>query len=108
MALTRAAPPVPDTPQARPTIVDAFTGFAAPPAPQSLTWLTAWRWDWLWGTAGVVAALLYLGAVVRLWRRGDRWPIGRTISLAPRLPRLRLGLRAGRPASTAGSPSPGT
>jgi len=80
VALTRAAPPVPDTPQAQPTIVDAFTGFAAPPAPESLTWLTAWRWDWLWGTAGVVAALLYLGAVVRLWRRGDRWPIGRTIS----------------------------
>jgi putative copper resistance protein D len=79
VALTRAAPPVPDVPLKDPGIVDAFTGFAAPPAPEALTWLTAWRWDWLWGTVAVVAIALYLGGVVRLWRRGDRWPVGRVV-----------------------------
>ncbi len=62
------------------TLAEELTNYPLPPAPDSSTWITAWRWDWLWGTVCVVAVALYLGAVVRLLRRGDRWPIGRTIS----------------------------
>ena len=62
------------------TLAEELSNYPLPPAPTSMSWLTDWRWDWLWGTVSVVAVALYLGAVVRLHRRGDRWPLGRTIT----------------------------
>lgn len=35
--------------------------------------------DWPVVTFCLVAAALYLSGVYRLWRRGDRWPVGRTV-----------------------------
>lgn len=51
------------------------------PAPLTpRTGFTAWEFDpWLALGLAVVAAL-YLWGVMRLHRRGDRWPVGRTIS----------------------------
>jgi len=78
-ALSRSAPPVPDA--APPVdIAQSLTGYAAPPAPVGLSWLSQWRFDWLWGVLGVVAVAVYAGWVVRLHRRGDRWPVLRTCS----------------------------
>lgn len=59
---------------------DVFLGYQldAPPSPVSL--ITEWRFDPLIGTAAIVLALGYLVAVVRLRRRGDDWPVGRTIA----------------------------
>ncbi len=68
--LTRPAPA---------TIAEDLTNYPEPPAPDATSWLTMWRWDWLWGTVAVVAIALYVGAAYRLHQRGDRWPIGRTI-----------------------------
>lgn len=58
----------------------AVTGYPMPPAPGPLTWLTAWRIDLLWTTVAVVLVGLYLAGAVRLARRGDHWPVLRTVS----------------------------
>ncbi|WP_375372729.1 MULTISPECIES: cytochrome c oxidase assembly protein [unclassified Mycolicibacterium] len=59
---------------------DIFLGYQldSPPSPISL--ITVWRFDPLIGTAAIVLALCYLVAVARLRRRGDHWPVGRTIA----------------------------
>ncbi|MGV1007908.1 MAG: cytochrome c oxidase assembly protein [Dermatophilaceae bacterium] len=77
-ALARTGNPNLDQPGAS-SMAEVLTGFPAPPAPTGADWITMWRWDWLWGPVAVVAILLYVGAVVRLHRRGDRWPVGRTV-----------------------------
>ena len=42
--------------------------------------LVDWRFSFLFGTASLLAAALYFYAMLRLRRRGDRWPVGRTVS----------------------------
>lgn len=39
-----------------------------------------WRFDLLFGTLAIAMAVVYLRGVIRLRRRGDAWPIGRTIA----------------------------
>lgn len=78
-ALARSAPPVPET-EPNPTASLSLTGFPVPPPPSGMSWLTAWRTDWLFLAVGLLAIGLYLSGVVRLRRRGDRWPVLRTIS----------------------------
>ena len=39
-----------------------------------------WRFDLVYGTAALVAAVLYLAGVRRLRRRGHSWPVGRTVA----------------------------
>ncbi|MEV6065215.1 cytochrome c oxidase assembly protein [Nocardia sp. NPDC052001] len=39
-----------------------------------------WRFDLIFGTLAIVLAVLYLRGVARLKKRGDAWPVGRTIS----------------------------
>lgn len=78
-ALARSAPPVPGT-TPNPSTALALTGFPAPPAPTAMSWLTAWRVEWLFLATGVVAIGLYVYGVVRLRRRGDAWPVSRTIN----------------------------
>jgi putative copper resistance protein D len=55
-------------------------GYPLPPAPTALTWVTQWRLDLLWALVAVVGVGLYVGAARRLRRRGDGWPVGRTVS----------------------------
>lgn len=77
-ALSRTAPP-PDLTQA----TDAFrnlTGFALPPPMGVRTLLTLWRPDLFFILVVAVLGGLYLAAVVRLRRRGDTWPWGRTVA----------------------------
>lgn len=78
-ALARSAPPVPEV-VANPSVVLALTGFPAPPAPTALSWLTTWRFEYLFLAAGLLAIGLYVAGVVRLQRRGVRWPVSRTIN----------------------------
>ncbi|MBV8929828.1 MAG: bifunctional copper resistance protein CopD/cytochrome c oxidase assembly protein, partial [Mycobacteriaceae bacterium] len=52
--------------------------FAGPPTVARL--LFDWRFDLLFGTAAIVMAGVYLAGVLRLRRRGDVWPAGRTVS----------------------------
>ncbi|MEE3850764.1 cytochrome c oxidase assembly protein [Gordonia sp. LSe1-13] len=39
-----------------------------------------WRFDILFGTLALVLAIVYLRGVIRLRRRGDAWPVGRTVA----------------------------
>jgi cytochrome c oxidase assembly factor CtaG/putative copper export protein len=79
-ALSRSAPPGPDTPVVGPDPAYALTGYQAPAGPMSGSdWFTLWRIDWLWLAVSVLAVALYLRGVRRLRARGDSWPAGRTI-----------------------------
>lgn len=76
--LARSLPPVPDAPPAPSRILE-LTGFPDPGPMVGADWLTAWRIDWLLLGTAALAVALYLAGVVRLRRRGDTWPVGRTI-----------------------------
>lgn len=76
VALGQTSPPVPATESVDP--VEALLGGTVPPELTPRRWLTFWEVDSWWGPVVVLAGVLYLMAVRRLVRRGDRWPRGRT------------------------------
>ena len=76
--LARTVPPVDDAPPAPSRILE-LTGFPDPGPIMPRDWATAWRVDWLLLGIAVLAVGLYLAGVVRLIRRGDHWPVGRTV-----------------------------
>ena len=78
-ALARTPPPTGDTAAVRQTPAEILT---TSPLPRELTldrWFTAWDFDILWALAAALGAFFYLAGVWRLHRRGDRWPIHRTV-----------------------------
>ncbi|WP_197380206.1 cytochrome c oxidase assembly protein [Mycolicibacterium mengxianglii] len=77
VALGRTPPPPPLV--VNPSIPEVELGYdlAGPPTVARL--LFDWRFDLVFGTAAIVLALVYLAGVRRLRRRGDAWPLGRTI-----------------------------
>jgi cytochrome c oxidase assembly factor CtaG/putative copper export protein len=77
VAMTRIPPPQYFVPT---SIMELFLGFDVTPAPTLAVLLTDWRLNILFAVISVLAVGLYLAAVVRLRRRGDSWPIGRTIT----------------------------
>lgn len=78
--LGRTAPPVPEelAPDATPARI--LTGYELPPELTGAQWIAAWRWDWLWVAICLFLALWYVRSAVRLHRRGDTWPVLRTVS----------------------------
>ncbi|WP_442911258.1 cytochrome c oxidase assembly protein [Leifsonia sp. 197AMF] len=78
-ALARTVTPVPETRAATPTPAEILTGEKLPPA---LTWdrlFTSWNFDLLWVLACAFGLFLYFAGVWRLRKRGDAWPIYRTV-----------------------------
>ncbi len=51
-----------------------------PPPLTPIRLLTAWTWEWAMGLGIAVAAGLYIAGLVVLHRRGDRWPVARSLS----------------------------
>ncbi len=80
VALGSTAPPVPDTPFEDPTAAELVTGHPLPVEPTFWRWFTEWRWDLLFGFLCVAGLVTYVRWVRRLAKRGDQWPVGRTIS----------------------------
>lgn len=80
VALASAEPPVPQTPSGELTPAEIVTGHPLPSPPTPDQWLTAFRWDLLLALGALAGAVVYLRWVRRLAARGDRWPVGRTIS----------------------------
>ncbi len=77
-ALSLSAPPdLPVAPLTTPA--EILTGLPLPPPPSFSTIVTLWRPDLLWILVCATLLFGYLAGVVRLRRRGDRWPLGRTI-----------------------------
>ena len=77
-ALGRTATPPPSG--AAPGNIELALGYNLDDPPTFLALVADWRFDWILGVAVIVAAVLYLLGVRRLHRRGDRWPIGRTVA----------------------------
>ncbi|GAA3920561.1 cytochrome c oxidase assembly protein [Microbacterium invictum] len=79
VALARTPPPVDTTLPTDPSPAVRLTGS---PLPLELTierWFTQWDIDVVWAFAVGFGVFFYLAGAWRLHRRGDRWPVYRTI-----------------------------
>ncbi|WP_248116281.1 MULTISPECIES: cytochrome c oxidase assembly protein [unclassified Micrococcus] len=78
--LARTAPPKPEelAPDATPARI--LTGYEMPPELTPERWFTLWRFDWLWVAIIAFLAVWYVRSTLQLHRRGDRWPVLRTLS----------------------------
>ncbi|GAA1976667.1 cytochrome c oxidase assembly protein [Microbacterium pumilum] len=79
VALARTPPPVPGTAPVTPSPAERLTGAPVPPELAPIDWITAWNVDLLWALIAAFAVFFYLAGVWRMRRRGDGWPIYRTI-----------------------------
>jgi putative copper resistance protein D len=77
-ALALSAPP--RRPLVLPTAGERAAGFAFPPAPSWHDVVVDVRLDAVFLIACLLMASLYASGLLRLYRRGDRWPPGRSIA----------------------------
>jgi putative copper resistance protein D len=77
VAMTRIPPPQYFVPT---SISQVFMGFEVPAAPTFGVLFTAWRPNLLFLGIAIAAVTVYLLALRTLQRRGDAWPVGRTVS----------------------------
>nr|WP_306368567.1 cytochrome c oxidase assembly protein [Nocardiopsis sp. CC223A] len=80
VGLGRTAPPPPLDSRVDPAAL--ILGFPVPPPMDLANLLTLWRPDLFFIMLVVVGGGLYAAGVTRLLRRGDSWPIGRTVAFA--------------------------
>lgn len=78
--LARTAPPTSDEAPAKTTPARLLTGYDLPPAPDTASWLTTWRMDWIWVAVCLFGLAAYLYAFITLARRGDKPSVLRLIS----------------------------
>ncbi|MGW7535144.1 cytochrome c oxidase assembly protein [Amycolatopsis sp. NPDC054798] len=76
--LARTPPPADAVTQ--PGTVELLIGYELQGPPTFWRLLTDWRFDLVYGTLAIVLAGLYLAGVRRLRKRGDAWPVGRTVA----------------------------
>jgi putative copper resistance protein D len=93
VALGRSAPPATDAPS--PSRTEVVIGYDLTAPPTALRLLFDWRFNLLFGTAAIVLAVLYVAGVRRLRRRGDAWPVGRTVGWLCGCTALLLGTSSG-------------
>ncbi len=79
-ALARTGAPAPTDIVDDPSPARILTGSDLPPELTADRWFSEWRFDLVWTTICVVAAVGYVWGVVRLRRRGDVWSLARTAS----------------------------
>ncbi|MET4637406.1 cytochrome c oxidase assembly protein [Mycetocola sp. 2940] len=78
-ALARTATPIPEELAAAPTAAELLTGEPLPPELTVARFFTTWDFDLIWLLVAAFGIFFYLAGVVRLHRRGDRWPVHRTV-----------------------------
>jgi cytochrome c oxidase assembly factor CtaG len=81
-ALASTATPVADTGTsqlAAPTPAEILTDKPLPPELTPIRWITSWNLDLLWALIVAFGIFFYVAGVVRLRRRGDRWPLHRPV-----------------------------
>jgi cytochrome c oxidase assembly factor CtaG len=62
------------------SIMELFFGYDVPAAPTPAVLTFDWRLNTLFAVLSAAAVAVYLVGVIRLRRRGDKWPWGRTVS----------------------------
>ena len=80
IATALARTPPPENALTQPSTTELLIGYDLPGPPTLLRLLFDWRFDLVYGTAAIVLAALYVAGVRRLRRRGDVWPVGRTVA----------------------------
>ena len=78
--LSRTATPISDSLNQPPTPAEILTGEVLPPELTLSQYFTAWRFDLIWILVAAFGIFFYLVGVHRLRRRGDKWPVMRTVS----------------------------
>jgi putative copper resistance protein D len=79
VGLSRTEPPVPEEVEDASRVREVL-GYPPPPAPTPARYLTEMYPDAFFALLALAMVLLYLAGVLRLRRRGDRWPVGRTLA----------------------------
>ena len=79
-ALAKTAPPLDGDGIIDVTPAQLLTGAPLPPELTPIRWLTVWKLDLVWAIICVAAVVAYLVGVRRLAKRGDKWPMLRTVS----------------------------
>ncbi|WP_020673731.1 cytochrome c oxidase assembly protein [Amycolatopsis nigrescens] len=62
------------------SVMHTIIGYELTEAPSLSGLLLGWRFDLVLGTVAVLATVTYLVGLRRLLRRGDHWPVGRTVA----------------------------
>ena len=81
-ALARTATPVPENPAselAGSTPAELLTGSPLPPPVTVERLFTLWNFDLIWILVCAFGVFFYLAGVRRLRKRGDTWPVSRTV-----------------------------
>lgn len=78
-ALARTPPPAAELPPVGRTAAEVLTGSPLPPELTLERWFTSGEIDLLWAFVVAFGLFFYLAGVWRLHRRGDSWPIYRTV-----------------------------
>ncbi|CAN5177153.1 cytochrome c oxidase assembly protein [soil metagenome] len=81
-ALAKTATPVPQVvvaETANPSPAELLTGRPLPPLPNLANYFTLWNLDLIWILVCAFGIFFYLAGVWRLHKRGDHWPVYRTV-----------------------------
>jgi len=79
LGVTLALSPYPRVESLLPTYGESLLGYPYPPAPDAAAVILGFQLEPLFLVACLVAAAVYIAGVITLHRRGDKWPINRTI-----------------------------
>lgn len=92
VGLGRTPPPAAE---ARPTPMEVEIGYVLDGPPTVMRLLLDWRFDLIFGTLAIVLAVVYALGVRRLRKRGDAWPVGRTVAWMAGCAMLLIGTSSG-------------
>lgn len=76
-ALSATEPPAATT---VPSTTELLLGYQLDGPPTVARLLFDWRFDLIYGSLAILLAVVYVAGVLRLRRRGDAWPMGRTVA----------------------------
>ena len=80
LGVALAVSPYPRVESLLPTYGESLLGYPYPPAPDAAAVIFGFQLEPLFFVACLAAAAVYIAGVITLHRRGDKWPIGRTIA----------------------------
>ncbi|GAB3875346.1 cytochrome c oxidase assembly protein [Kibdelosporangium lantanae] len=75
-----ARTPPPQQGNLQPSPIEVRVGYTLDGPPTFGRLMLDWRFDLIYGTIAILLAALYLVGVRRLRKRGDKWPVGRTVA----------------------------